>query len=154
MRALLLFVAACSGVGGSAGSDIGTCQETCDNAKQFDCISAAEQTLCRSRCSTAGPRARQSFVACQEVTLPQCDPDCFAHLGIAIGGGEGSCSPFDVMSCQAACDTIQFFDCFDAAELSRCRAHCTDSSMTACTDFSACVNGSDCSVLLDCYARF
>jgi hypothetical protein len=55
------------GSGASGGTDPGllSCQSQCDFLQTRSCISASEQSTCRTDCTTAGAK-RDTFVACAQ----------------------------------------------------------------------------------------
>jgi hypothetical protein len=69
--------------GGSSGSssfDVMRCQSACDSLKFFDCLDAAEQSACRSLCSTAAAAKRDTFTSCANAAGSDCTDgqDCYS----------------------------------------------------------------------------
>jgi hypothetical protein len=228
-----------SGSSGSSSQQIGSCKESCDKMKFFQCNTAEEQARCYGDCEKATSSQIELFNACAQNSV--CDPSCRTNIqaaggttsgggassdscttacdklvscnlikvgdkteclaicqkdayqyqidcvnatecsklttacgSIGEGGGEGTSSSggssgtttssggssgsdsFDIMRCQTACDSLQFFDCLDATEQSACRALCSSAAAAKRDTFTSCANGagSDCTNGQDCYSVF
>lgn len=59
----------------------------------------------------------------------------------------------EIKRCQTSCDSVHFFKCITAAELTTCRKACGTVKAETRNTFSACASGVRCNELSDCYGE-
>lgn len=59
---------------------VAQCQNACDTASFFDCLSASEHTTCRDHCASASASVRQNFTSCSDNAASDCNKqkDCLS----------------------------------------------------------------------------
>lgn len=143
------------GEGSEGGNPTSSCPDACAEYVAAGCFPDVD---CASACASL-TELEQAFVGyCVDrrmgCELPE---ECADALP---GGDEGSISeeegtpeggeitgagevggPDPVVECQDACDTMEFFDCIDAAQHADCRELCTTASTDAIATFTACASG-------------
>jgi hypothetical protein len=152
--------------GGSAASADGavfaaTCAGVCDKVIACGLGSRAMRDACIADC--AASQAPQSVLDCAARTpCAELQSTCSAGLPDAAfpdtsppdfdSGQEG----FEVMNCQEACNSLNFFGCLDASEHATCRDLCATAPKSKRNTFYSCGEAvaSQCPKARDCYAIF
>lgn len=136
--------------GASQVDDAGapTCASTCDRVIQCGYGRPDERGACLAECAQ---KARPADLECiARSTCPEI-PGCVGPLP------DASIDPrFEIEDCQRTCETMHFFDCVDATELSACRGLCETAAPAKRSSFKSCGTGSggDCPKARDCYGVF
>lgn len=158
------------GTAGGGGASSSSCTTACDKLVSCSAIKVGDKPACLEICQK---EAYQYQIDCVNATeCSKLEATC-GSLNETGGGGETSSSggssgtttssggssgsdDFDIMRCQTACDSLQFFDCLDASEQSACRSLCSTAAAAKRDTFTSCANGagSECTKGQDCYSVF
>lgn len=107
------------------------CEAQCMAIAAEECIAPFEERECIAACSDRTEARIMRFNACDSST---CETDyCFPIL-VPL-------EPDNVGDCRDGCDTMQTFDCIDAAELTLCRETCGRVTFDAAETFASCTRG-------------
>ena len=129
---------------GDAGSDAtpkpaGTCEQVCVRAAVCGLLDDMDPAGCLPQCQSS---ATPSQIECM-IQAP-----CASFLA-CVGA-----APDTVKKCQSRCDSMSFFTCIDATELTTCRARCVSASAALRDTFVGCGSTSQCPQARDCFSVF
>lgn len=152
--------------GGSAASVDGsvfaaTCTGVCDKVIACGLFASAKRTACISDCMTS--QAPQSLLDCAART-PCAELQSTCSAGLPDAAFRDTSPPafdsgqeeFEVMNCQQACNSLEFFGCLDASEHALCRDLCATAPKSKRNTFYSCGEAvaSQCPKARECYAVF
>ena len=117
----------------------GTCGQVCARAAACGLLDDMDAAGCLPQCQSSTTQAQ---IDCM-IQAPCAD--FLACVGAA---------PNNVPKCQSRCDSMSFFSCIDATELSTCRARCVSAPAAIRDAFIGCGSPSQCPQARDCYSVF
>ncbi|GAC1544455.1 MAG: hypothetical protein NVS3B10_08610 [Polyangiales bacterium] len=142
-----------------SGSFPPTCAGACDKVFACGLLSTAQRASCVPDCVTHAPLSLVECIA--RTPCPMLQATCSVAFDASLP--DTSLPPFDsgqeefeIMNCQSACDSLHFFSCVDAAELTTCRDLCTTAPRSKRNTFYSCgeAAGGNCPNARDCYGVF
>lgn len=117
----------------------GTCEQVCVRAAVCGLLDDMDAAGCLPQCQSSATPAQ---IECM-IQAP-----CASFLA-CVGA-----APDTVQKCQSRCDSMSFFSCIDATELSTCRARCVSASAALRDSFLGCGSASQCPQARDCFSVF
>lgn len=153
-----------------------SCSLACDKAIQCSFLPLGAKAACAQECAVKAYQYQIDCVlnnACEQIRNICGDLDLDIEVGGGgetgggetgggetgggeTGGGGGGESEGSVLSCQAACDKLNVFQCVDASEHRECRDRCASAEENERESFRACsfTGGTECERLQDCFEVF